>query len=481
MSIDLRTAVMSGTLLLLLLLHVGVQASGGADVRVRLETGERPKAFVTADLPETGAAKRRSLSFITEHAGVKELDSRISGLKTFAADGTEIPNRPAGSGVYFTDAGISSVSYVVDLKLQNDPTLGAHVSWFGCGTGALMLLDLLPSEALEAGRLAISFTPPDGAYVSGPPEHDKSGIVEVPGDAVFTILPHSTRRYFASSPGIDFKVSVTGEWQFTEAGLVKMTSDLLKEYEDLFGSGPGEEVSVNMIPVPCSDLRGRWRAETRGRTVLILSSPAPYKNLGEQLAHEQLRHELLHLWIPNRLDLEGDYAWFYEGFVFYRALITGVQLGQIRFEDVLSTLADVRRRAVARPWRPLAGSAGDRWAEGSGQWHSQAVLTAFAADVLIGARDGGIDRLLKDVFRVALELDRPADGGSFVISRMERRPELRLLVENSLKGETAPNWEMLIELAGLNGAGPRSGLSPVSKPTSRQKAFLRRLGYNGRR
>lgn len=481
MSIDPRSGVRFGTLFALLTCCCGAFASGGAEVKVRLEPGERPTAVVSVDLPAAGSEERRALTFITEYAGVAGLEKRIREMKTFGIDGRPVPNRNAGSGAYFTDDPIGSLSYVVDLKLPADPTLGAHVSWYGCGSGALMLLDLLPAEALDAGPLSISFTPPSASYVSEAAELGKDGRIEDPRNAVFTVLPHSTMRFFASSAGIDFKLSVTGEWQFSEARLLVMTSDLLKEYEDLFGSGPGGELSVTMMPVPCSDVRGRWRAETRGRNVLILSSPAQYRNLGEQLAHEQLRHELLHLWVPNALKLDGDYAWFYEGFVFYRALIAGVRQRQIRFEDVLATLADVRRRATARPWRPLSGSADDRWREGSGSWHSRAVLTAFAVDVLSGGRNGGIDGLLKDVFRKALKLDRPAEGEEFVISQMHSRPELRLLVENSIKGETGPNWNLLVEMAGLTQATSRTELSPVRRPTSSQKAFLRRLGYNGSR
>ena len=54
-------------------------------------------------------------------------------------------------------------------------------------------------------------------------------------------------------------------------------------------------------------------------------------------------HEILHLWVPNSLKLEGDYDWFFEGFTLYVALRTALELKIITFDGFLNTLGGVLR------------------------------------------------------------------------------------------------------------------------------------------
>ena len=54
-----------------------------------------------------------------------------------------------------------------------------------------------------------------------------------------------------------------------------------------------------------------------------------------------MSHELFHLWVPNSLQLAGDYDWFFEGFTLYQALRTDLRLGLISFNDYLETIARV--------------------------------------------------------------------------------------------------------------------------------------------
>ena len=60
-------------------------------------------------------------------------------------------------------------------------------------------------------------------------------------------------------------------------------------------------------------------------------------------------HEVLHLWVPNALQLRGDYDWFFEGFTLYTALLTALDLKAIDFREYLDTLARVYDSYISYP------------------------------------------------------------------------------------------------------------------------------------
>ena len=69
--------------------------------------------------------------------------------------------RSSPEGAVFADEDILSFSYSVDLSPQDDVTLGAHVSWFKTGKGALMLFDLLPISGINTKRTKVRLIVPD--------------------------------------------------------------------------------------------------------------------------------------------------------------------------------------------------------------------------------------------------------------------------------------------------------------------------------
>lgn len=230
-----------------------------------------------------------------------------------------------------------------------------------------------------------------------------------------------------------------------------------------------------LIRVPDGSVRDRWRAETRGANILIVSSPSTYKNLGEQVIHEQLRHELLHLWIPNSLELVGNYSWFYEGFIFYRALVAGAEERRITFRDVLKTLSELKRRADTGSWLPLAGN--EVGGPSPRTLHARGALVAFAADSALAVEGRDLDDLLQAVFRGARSPGRGRDADEYIIRAMRVHTGLTKLVEDAVLGDVPPDWDRTLAVAGL--AEDASGkIVPMERPTSRQRTFLRRLGYN---
>ncbi len=84
-----------------------------------------------------------------------------------------------------------------------------------------------------------------------------------------------------------------------------------------------------------------WKAETRGSTVVLLVNPAERKQMWTGQLGVIFTHEMLHLWVPNALKLEGDYDWFFEGFTMYVALRTALELKIIKFNGFLNTLGGV--------------------------------------------------------------------------------------------------------------------------------------------
>ncbi|MCO6512218.1 MAG: hypothetical protein J5I65_15645 [Aridibacter famidurans] len=478
MSISLSVVRWLSPVLVLLLFAAAFRAqSESARAVVTWDGGEKVK--VEASVPEA----TRAFSFPDAVAGVEGLSKRISGIKTFSLDGTATPHRRGPLGTVFADVPVSSYSYIADLSPQTDITLGAHVSWIAFGKGILMLRDLLTSAGTEKFGVRLRLDLPEGvtAVSNETKLPDGTFAVESVSDAVFLIAPN-VRRLGARVGGTELDLAIEGEWQFGDPLALKMVEQLFRHYEGIFDAAPSRKVQILLVRAPDENMRDRWRAETRGSTLVIVSSPSTYRNHGEQRFHEQLRHELLHLWIPNSLNLKGDYAWFYEGFVFYRALIAGAELGQITFRDVLGTLADVKRRSdLEGEWKALAGPKTPRLSRST--LYSRGTLAAFEADAALirgsnGKRD--LDDVLRRVYRNGRRQEEATRASEFLIREFSKWSELRPLLNTSIKDDTAPDWTRLLVLAGLEKQAD-GRLAAVEDPDSPQKAILKRLGYNGGR
>lgn len=445
-------------------------------------------ASVKVVLDKKDFPEQRAFTFEDSYAGVKDLASRVRDLKTFGADGGEVGNRREAAGTVFTDAPVTLIEYEVDLTPQADTTLGAHVSWFNDGKGLLMAGDLLPTFAERKDQILIKFDLPEGFDVSSvlDPGRDGRYRTSMPENAVFFVSRQPRKQVFEAG-GMKILLVIEGDWQYEDGKVKRFAQEIVSHYRDLFGDVPFANVAIFLVRSPDAKLRDRWRAEARGNSVAIVSSPSLYRNLGEQMIHEQLRHELLHLWIPNGINLTGDYSWFYEGFVFYRALIAGVKLRQITFRDVLGSLADSESRALRdRNWKPLASGPDLRFRARFAPQYARGIVTAFAADVaMIESSNGGrdLDDLLRKVFRDARKLDSPVDGNQFVAVEMSMFRGLSGIVTKTVNGTFAPD---------LNGAFNKAGLTRVaggglkvrdrsSRNSKAGRAILKRLGYNERR
>jgi len=458
-------------------------AAQGIAARLEIESFAPAVLKVSGRFPEP----TRSFSFETESAGTKGLEDRISSVDLRDEAGASVAFRREDSGSVFAEKPVVSFRYSVSVDPPADSLQGAHVSWLSGKTAVLFLEDLLPALTSGPQPASVGFAIPQGWSLAAPVGISNSGSFEVPDlrDAVF-LLSGSARESTLNEWGASVQIVVGGTWQFEDSDVARLTKELLNHYRELFGSAPSKLIRIVLLRAPDEDLIDRWSAETRGNTVVIVSSPSRYRNKGLQRLSEQLRHELLHLWMPNAAGLSGDYAWFYEGFAVYEALKTGAVLGQIRFEDLLSTLTEANRRStlggMGTERKSLIDLGKERF-EGMGvRFYSRAMLVAFLCDIeMLNASRGkqGAETLLRELFEAGRK-DPPKDGTAEALRVMVGHSELRSIVERYIEGAEVPDWSKTIGLAGLVEEPVRGGgrLKVSAKPDGRRKAILKRLGYN---
>ena len=165
---------------------------------------------------------------------------------------------------------------------------------------------------------------------------------------------------------------------------------VMKNYLELTGFRLPGGAFIMIAPLPVKVGSTKWRAETRGSTVVLLIDPAAdFKNWVGQLG-VIFTHELLHLWVPNQLQLEGDYDWFFEGFTLYTALQTALKLKIINFKEYLDTLARVYDSYLSyADDLSLIEASERRWTTPGSLVYDKGMLVAFLYDLKIRKESGG--------------------------------------------------------------------------------------------
>jgi predicted metalloprotease with PDZ domain len=210
----------------------------------------------------------------------------------------------------------------------------------------------------------------------------------------------------------------------------------------------------------------------------------PFKTLSLQSLHEQLRHELFHLWIPNNLALKGNYDWFYEGFTVYHALRTGLAMNQIRFEDFLSTLAEAYNLDNLQTQKvSLVESSKNRWNSANPQVYARGMLIAFLCDLRLlktSKNSRSINNLMQEIYLKHRVSNKPVDGNAAILTILKSYAELDSIVEIYIKGTENINWKTDLESAGIKIKDENSlvKLSVSTKLKGNQKDLLNELGYN---
>lgn len=453
-------------------------------------TAETGIVRVRGKFTEGNSKAGENWSFANSYADAENLAARIKNFELFGAGGERIEHRKFADGEFVAQAPAGGFSYEVDLRLPANKSLMAHISWLDAERGMILPGDLFPQISDGNFSQRVKFELPPGWIVSTAAERTGGGefIIRNAAETVFFIGRNQRERRFMIE-NANFGFVISGEWQFTDEEASEMARGILEEYREIFGrmpfpSGAGR---IFLVRFPAEVEAGRWRAETRGVNAVILSSSMPFKAPAAQRLHEQLRHELFHLWIPNALNLSGDYSWFYEGFAVYQALKTGVWTGQIRFEDFLNTVSEsynIHRRAEGN--FPLIDVSKNLWrrAEAGASVYSKGLLVAFLSDLALleksrGKRD--IKLIFRELFRNFGSRSAPAkDANESVLKILGDFEELNEIIEKFIKGTEKIDLAKYLSRFGIENTGSvnYAKFAVKSDLRGREKAILEKLGYN---
>ncbi len=414
-----------------------------------------------------------SWSFRNAYAGVLGIAERIN---EFHAEGAVV--KKVVTGQFQSNLKASKISYTVKLS---EPTAAdvSHFSWLVGERGFLMLADLIP---LEIQKLSAAFVVPDGWTVESSFPRDADGRYEVaePEKAVF-FVGRSLSKASSSVDGMPLDVVLSGQWPFKEREALDPAISVMQKYLALTRFRlPGKSM-IMIASLPVADVKMRWKAETRGSTVVLLINPnARFKRLKEQFTII-FTHEVLHLWVPNSLNLEGDYDWFYEGFTLYTALRTALELKAIDFKEFLNTLGRVYDSYLSNPDDlSLIDESETRWAGAGTQVYVKGMLVAFLYDLMIRKESGG-QTTLADRYR-DLFSRRDADsanGNDVIIALLGSSPAGSHFTKLYVEKSTQLELKQILSAYGLSleSTGKGSQLRVSRELDEDQKRLLRSLGY----
>ena len=358
----------------------------------------------------------RSWSFRNAYAGALGLAERI---EQFQADGA----RKLATGEYRSDTGSKEIEYVVRLTGPS-PANVAHVSWLSQDYGFLMLADLLPQEF---ETVSMEFSLPSGWLVSSAVNPES---VSEPADAVF-FVGRSVRK--TSRKELDCFIS--GGWAFKDSVAVNAATRVVNKYFALTGHSLRSKPVVMIAPLPVATGSIKWRAETRGSTVLLLVDPqARIANWKGQL-EIIFTHEALHLWVPNALQLQGDYDWFFEGFTLYTALLTALELKVINFKEYVDTLGRVYDSYLSYPHDlSLIEASERRWTNPWPIVYDKGMLVAFLYDLMLRKESAGKATLANRYRELFSRSGDLAEGNQVIITLLSSSPAASEFVKKYIEG-----------------------------------------------
>lgn len=444
---------------------------------------------ITADRPSTAFVEGQfsngkgsgSLYFLDRFGSVTGLDKRISNVRLAESNGEFQPARPI-NGRYVAE-NIAKWAYDIEIAPSNDRFSAAHISRADARGALLVLDDILPQVPAGSRSARIIFDLPAGWTAAGSerPVEPNTYVIDDIEKAVFIAGP-ALREKTVRRGRSELDLVISGDWLFTDDEAVKMAGSIFAEHERTFGGPAAERMLIAIMPFPHNTPTGQWEAGSRGSSVTIVSSDMPFKNQSVQRLHEQLRHEIFHLWIPNGVNLTGNYDWFYEGFALYASLKIGVAANRIGFGDMLDTLGRAYDIGGRRTDDSLIGLSKSRWSGSNSILYARGLLIGFLCDIAILERSKG-KRSIDNVLRTVFERHRstpPRDANEAVLAILRSHDEVRELVERYIVAGEAVAWQPYLRAAGLESAADRgpTRLKAVADPSRRQKQMLDDLGYN---
>ncbi len=432
----------------------------------------------------TNAKNVTNFSFLKSYAGNENLGARISEVSLFDQNGQAINYKKLADGEFLAENDFRAWSYKADLTVPKNVSALAHVSWLAEEQGILMPGDLLP-ELAEKTSAKIMFELPKDWRVAGIEKKSSTEFFEVSDveKAIFYVGKNWREKEIAVGTA-KLNLIISGEWQVSDDEAFQTASGIFAFYEKLFGGRAFEKAQIFLGKFPREVKTGRWEAETRGANITIFSSEMNFKTQSLQRLHEQLRHEIFHLWFPNGVNLAGNYDWFYEGFALYASLKTAVAMNQIRFEDFLDTLGRAHSIDTLQSQRvSLIDASKNRWNGANTQVYARGMLVAFLIDIVLLQKSKGKDALpeiLREIYQKHKLSAQRQDGNSAILNVFQSRRELQTIIEKYINGTENIGWQTDLDVIGIESATDNfaTKLSVKSKLNGRQKDLLDKLGYN---
>lgn len=460
--------------------HSATARAQSLDVKISL-TALAPARIRVEGTRARGAT---AWSFRNSYAGALGLAERLENLVLLDEGGGEVPARKLAPGEFEAARPATRFRYDLTLEPPTSQAHAAHVSWLTPERGILMLGDLLPLPA-QGAKVALALPP--GWTVASVESIDVNGRFQVRDaeQSVF-VVGRDLRPGRARAGSTEYVYTVTGSWAFDDKEVAEAVSSLLKEYEKTMGGAPQAISNIIISPFPRAVAAQVWSAETRGRTVTLVSGVWPSKVAAVSQLSGLLSHELLHLWVPNGLALSGDYDWFYEGFTLYTALRVRMRQGQLSFNDYLNAMGnafDSYKAARGSDDLSLIDLSRRRFTGNSTLVYNKGMLVAFLYDLTLMRRTKGKNSL-EDVYRALFERHREGknrvDGNDAVIVALSSMTEMREFVRLHVESPIEISLGAALAPFGLRAEawGSRTRVSVSDSQSREQRDLLRKLGYN---
>lgn len=424
--------------------------------------------------------------FARSVAGFEGLGDRISTLSLLDNSNEKISVKKLIAGEYLAEGGAAVWKYRINLESRRNFAEKAHISWLEADKGILMLRDTLPQFQNENGKnisAKVIFDLPEG-WKTISSERDlgrKAFFVNDVENAIF-LVGKGWRETEFSVGGAKLNIATFGEWNFLDKDSLEYAKEIFENYLKIFEGIPDENIQIILVPI--ENQTGRWQAETRGNNITIVSGDMPFKTRSLQRLHEQLRHELFHLWIPNDLALKGNYDWFYEGFAVYQSLRTAVLMNQIRFEDFLDTLGQAHYLANFSDAKLSLIEISEQNVSGANpKVYSKGMIVAFLCDAAILQKSkakSSIEDIFREIYKKHNSKTEPKNANEAILKILRNRSELRPVVEKYIEGTEKIVLANYLDDLGIEALETdfETRLVVKEKLKSRQKDLLKKLGYN---
>jgi hypothetical protein len=374
-----------------------------------------------------------SWSFQNAHAGVLGLAERVEQFRAFDERGNDVGAKKIATGEFRSNGIADAIEYVINLP-PPDAASVAHVSWISGDSGLLMLADLLP---LGMPGVLLDISLPSGWTCQSHYASNRDGKYAVgePDKTVF-LIGRSLRTQSDRITGLPFNVAMQGQWPFKDEIVAKVAAKVFTKYLALTGGTPAARPIIMIAPLPVATGSVKWRAETRGYTVVLLMDPRAVVNNWKGQLGIIFTHELLHLWVPNALLFDDDYDWFFEGFTLYTALVTALELKFIDKREFVATLGRVYDSYLSRPDdHSLIEASERRWTSSNSTVYDKGMLVAFLYDLAI-RRDSGGKLSLATVYRkLFAHAPDSGNGNKAIIDLLSSTPAGADLAKNYIEGQ----------------------------------------------